>query len=126
MNEKERSLTEAWRRAGLALGDLGTDVGDSLREAWTGRPPRDPEETADALRRMADAFERSVATARDAATSPEARRRVNEGAKEAGSAIDNAFRLSLAELGRALQRFEPRDDDEPERQDRPGNHRPGE
>jgi hypothetical protein len=114
MNDQERSLTEAWRRAGLALGDLGTDVGDSLREAWSSQPPRDPEEAADALRRLADVFERSAATARDTAASPEARQRVNEGAREAGSAIDNAVRLSLAELGRALQRFEPRDD-EPER-----------
>jgi hypothetical protein len=107
MTDEDRSLTDAWRRAGLALGDLGTDVGDSLRDAWSAQPPREPEEAADALRRMADAFERSVATARDAARSPEARQRVNEGAREAGTALDRAVRLSLAELGRSLERLDP-------------------
>jgi hypothetical protein len=44
MNEQDRSLADAWRRAGLAFGDLGSDIGDSLREAWEKQPPRDPEE----------------------------------------------------------------------------------
>jgi hypothetical protein len=107
-----RDLGEAWRRAGSALGNMGGDVGDSVRQAWdaSGREP-DPEHPADALRRFADAVERSVATARGAATSPEARQRVTESAREANDAIERAVRLSLAEVGRALQRLEPKDEE---------------
>jgi hypothetical protein len=107
-----RDLGEAWRRAGTALGNMGGDVGDSVRQAWdaSGREP-DPEHPADALRRFADVVERSVATARGAAASPEARQRVGEGAREANDAIERAVRLSLAEVGRALQRLEPKDEE---------------
>jgi hypothetical protein len=107
-----RDLGEAWRRAGTALGNMGGDVGNSVRQAWdaSGREP-DPEHPADALRRFADVVERSVVTARGAAASPEARQRVSEGAREANDAIERAVRLSLAELGRALQRLEPKDEE---------------
>ena len=109
-------LGEAWRRAGAALGSSGGGVGESVRQAWetAGREP-EPDAPADSLRRLADVVERSVTTARSAASSPEARDRLGAGAREANDAIERAVRLSLAELGRSLQRLEPKDEDTSDR-----------
>lgn len=104
--QADRDLGTAWRRAGLALGDLGTDIGDSLRTAWAAAA-REPEQTGEGLRRLADLFDRSVETARTAATSEEARSRVNSSARQAGERLEHAVRLSLAELGRTLERADP-------------------
>jgi hypothetical protein len=105
--QADRDLGTAWRRAGLALGDLGTDIGDSLRTAWVAAAGREPERTGEGLRRLADLFDRSVETARTAATSEEARSRVNSSARQAGDRLEYAVRLSLAELGRTLERADP-------------------
>ncbi len=119
--ERDRSLGAAWRRAGLAFGDIGSDVGDSLRRAWAASGEQEGDEPADGLRRLAELFERSVDTARSTATSPEARAQVNASARRAGERLEHAVRLSLAELGRTLERARP--EERPARRDagRPRN-----
>lgn len=113
--ERDRSLGAAWRRAGLAFGDLGSDVGESVRRAWAASGEHAQDEPADGLRRLAELFERSVDTARSTATSPEARAQVNASARRAGERLEHAVRLSLAELGRTLERARP--EERPARRD---------
>jgi hypothetical protein len=104
---RDRDLGTAWRRAGLALGDLGSGIGDSLKSAWAAAGERRPDRPGEGLRRIADLLDRSVETARSAAGSDEARSRVNTSARRAGEQLERAVRLSLAELGRSLERVDP-------------------
>lgn len=98
----------AWRQVGESLASLGSGVGDTLRQAWEGTTPS-PKSAPEGLRQLADALERGIDTARSAATSPEARQRVNDDARRAGERLDRAVRLSIAEIGRTLQKVEPKD-----------------
>lgn len=104
-------LASEWRNVGEALGRLGGGIGDSVRSAWesSASPDAEPEASSQGLRRVADAFDRGVDSARRAAGSPEARERVNADARRAGSQLERAMRLSIAELGRTLQRVAPND-----------------
>lgn len=107
-------LASEWRSVGEALARLGGGIGESVRSAWessgaTAEAEGEPEAPSQGLRRVADAFDRGVESARRAATSPEARARVNADARQAGSRLEHAMRLSIAELGRTLQRVAPDD-----------------
>lgn len=104
-------LATEWRRVGEALGRLGSGIGDSVRSAWDATAPEEAttEAPSQGLRRVADAFDRGVESARRTAGSPEARDLVNEEARRAGSQLERAMRLSIAELGRTLQRAAPDD-----------------
>jgi hypothetical protein len=105
-------LAAEWRRVGEALGQLGGGIGDSVRTAWESSGSDDEAEAeppSQGMRRVADAFDRGVDSARRAASSPEARERVNADARRAGSQLERAMRLSIAELGRTLQRVAPED-----------------
>lgn len=117
-------LAAEWRKVGEALGRLGGGIGDSVRGAWESSAPESeagPEAPSQGLRRVADAFDRGVDSARRAASSPEARDRVNADARVAGSQLERAMRLSIAELGRTLQRVAPEDRaDEPMTREGPG------
>lgn len=118
-------LASAWRNVGEALGRLGGGIGESVRGAWeSSGAEAEPEPPSQGLRRVADAFDRGVESARRAATSPEARDRVNADARQAGSQLERAMRLSIAELGRTLQRVAPDDrrdaHDEPMTAEGPG------
>ncbi len=106
--QREPDLGEAWRRAGLAFGELGTNLGDSVRTAWTASGADTPDRAGEGLRRLGDLLDRSVDTARSAAKSPESRERVNSAARRAGEHLEYAVRLSLSELGRQLERAAPR------------------
>jgi hypothetical protein len=98
----------AWRQVGDSLASRGSGGGGALRQAWEGTSPS-PKSAPEGLRQLADALERGIDTARSAATSPESRQRVNEDARRAGERLDRAVRLSIAEIGRTLQRVEPKD-----------------
>lgn len=117
-------LAAEWRKVGEALGRLGGGIGDSVRSAWESSAPESeagPEAPSQGLRRVADAFDRGVESARRAASSPESRDRVNADARVAGSQLERAMRLSIAELGRTLQRVAPEDrPDEPMTREGPG------
>jgi hypothetical protein len=103
-------LASEWRNVGEALGRLGGGIGESVRSAWeSSGAEAEPEPPSQGLRRVADAFDRGVDSARRAATSPEARERVNTDARQAGSQLERAMRLSIAEIGRTLQRVAPND-----------------
>ena len=103
-------LASEWRNVGEALGRLGGGIGESVRNAWeSSGSEAEAEQPSQGLRRVADAFDRGVESARRAATSPEARERVNADARQAGSRLERAMRLSIAELGRTLQRVAPDD-----------------
>lgn len=103
-------LASEWRNVGEALGRLGGGIGESVRTAWeSSSSETEAEQPSQGLRRVADAFDRGVESARRAATSPEARDRVNADARQAGSQLERAMRLSIAELGRTLQRVAPDD-----------------
>ena len=116
-------LAAEWRRVGEALGQLGGGIGDSVRTAWESSAPESeagPEPPSQGLRRVADAFDRGVDSARRAASSPEARERVNADARVAGSQLERAMRLSIAELGRTLQRVAPENRSAPVTREGPG------
>ena len=103
-------LASEWRNVGEALGRLGGGIGESVRTAWeSSGAEAEAEPPSQGLRRVADAFDRGVESARRAATSPEAPERVNADARQAGSRLERAMRLSIAELGRTLQRVAPDD-----------------
>lgn len=105
---RDPDLISAWRGVGDALTRLGGGIGESIRAAWESSAPHQPGEApAQGLRRLADAFDRGVESARRAATSPEARELVNAEARRAGTQLDRAVRLSIAEVGRTLQRVAP-------------------